>query len=166
MWLDHGVEGRIYTYFLKNKTPDTKEMLHFEVCRQRTWVKTLISSVILGSWMSWKILRIYALYSIPDNIMLSHGLNCHSFLSRGPLNIPLISHALSAQTQHHSSEPDPLPLLLISVRLVAFEEFSLPLSSVFCVSSPPLNMHLGKILQISPSFLQPLPWVRCPSLPA
>lgn len=122
-------------------------MLHLELCLQIVWIKTLVSSVILDMWICWKILRICAPYSIPDRIMFSRLLLTSS---RGHLNISLSFHAPSAQTHHHSSETDPLSLLLILVRLVDFQEFSLSLPFIYCVFSPPFSTHLGRILQIRP----------------
>lgn len=117
----------------------------------------LVSSSVLGLWISWKILRISSLYSIPDTMVFSDGLNHHS-----PLHISLIFYTLTSfchlPYDFFSLQPrllsdqtgsflelDPLPLLC---QLVTFW-FFLSLSSIFCVSSPLLNkITFAKILEI------------------
>lgn len=111
-----------------NITPDTKEILHFELYHQVTWIKTLVFSVVLGTRMSWKILRICPLYSISPN-----------------------SHALSAQNSIMVPQSHTLFLCSLSLSSCQPSRNSLCFFSLSSVFHPfPSTNTLTKILQIGP----------------
>lgn len=128
-------------------------MLHFELGLQITWIKILVSSVILHILISWKILRICALYSFPDNIMSStvihseqRNLKYFSYFSCSVcLNTSSFLRDRPSFSAPYLGQAGILPGILCLFPL--FSVF-LPLSSTHT---------LAQFFKSDPLFLQPLP---------